>query len=228
MKKNMVTVFFCAILAICVENSRGMVLEEEGFSFFTPIEGFVNLSCDQIGAVDVAQTWAALVTMFKSNNYGGRGCIDKDSASGVGMFDIFEAYFKHFQCNGFYDQDADHEADGILGKYPGFAEAFGNTNDPSKLECYYVAAKNDGEDLSYRRKEDMLNGIGEDFTLDCDGGMGNTRKVNACLQLLLLTEIAERGKASCYLYERYYGSFPSGYSSSTFSKFYRLMSIIME
>jgi hypothetical protein len=125
-----------------------------------------------------------------------------------------------------YYTSANHETDGILSKYSDFAGTFGNTNDPSRPECYYVAAKNDGEDSSYRRKEDMLSGIGEDFTLDCDGGVGNTRRVNTFLQLLLLTEIAEKGTANkCNLDDC---EEPLGYNLPILSKFYKLISIFME
>jgi hypothetical protein len=125
-----------------------------------------------------------------------------------------------------YYTSADHEADGVLTKYPDFAGAFGNTDDPSRPECYYVAAKNDGEDSSHRRKEDILNGIGEDFTLDCDGGVGNTRRVNTILQLLLLTEIAEKGTANKYDLDGC--KEPLEYNFRIISKFYKLMSVFME
>jgi hypothetical protein len=261
MKKSIAAMIFCAALPICVENSRGMVPEEEGFDFYTAMGKFVDFSCDQVESTTVAQTWTVLISEFKSVDYGGRGCVDKNGVHT--MHKILRDYFKYFQCDGFYDHlsteqeveefkikcpdlargfgllissdptkvrcyytSADHEADGILTKYPNFAEAFGNTDDSSRPECYYVAAKNDGEDSSHRRKEDILNGIGEDFTLDCDGGVGNTRRINTILQLLLLTEIAESGTANkCNLdgCEE-----PLGYNFLIISKFCKLMSMFVE
>jgi hypothetical protein len=261
MKKSIAAMIFCAALPICVENSQGVVLEEDGFDFYTPIGRLVDLACDQ--RENIAHMWLTLVSHFKSVDYGGRGCINAYTLRDNFMHEALIDYFKYFQCDGFYDHlsteqeveefkikcpdsardfgtllsldptmvrcyytSADHEADGILSKYPAFAGAFGNTNDPSRPECYCVAAKNDGEDSSHRRKEDMLSGIGEDFTLDCDGGVGNTRRVNTILQLLLLTEIAEKGTANkCNLD---CCKEPLEYNFLIISKFYKLMSIFVE
>jgi hypothetical protein len=268
MKKSIAAMIFCAALPICVENSRGMVPGEEGFSFFAPIEKFVDLACDREYGISLAQTWIAFVAELKSMKHGGQGCIDEKSAHRFGMHSSFKDYFRNFKLDCSYDHPSiaqedevrsrcpdmkvfegsridpalffytsvSHEADGILSKYPAFAEAFGNTDDPSRPECYYVAAKNDGESSDYRRREDMLNGLGEDFTLDCDGGVGNTRKVNAFLQLLLLTEIAEWGQANETVLDRLQlykqkriAEFKSfGYNPAIISKFYKLVNIIME
>jgi hypothetical protein len=222
MRKNIAIMIFCAVLPICTEECRGMIPDPEEFDFFTPIGKFAEWACNQKEGAMFAGTWATFVTTFKSDDYGGRCCID----IGIGMHEALKEYFKYFQCDGFYDGN-DHAADGILSKYLEFAAAFGNTNDPSKPECYYVTAKDDEASSSKsRRREDMLNGIGEDFSLNCDGCVGNTRKVNAFLQLLLLTEIAETGTINwCYTD----GIFTTiGYNFSTLSKFYKLMSVIME
>jgi hypothetical protein len=201
-----------------------MVPEQEEFDLITPIGTFINWGCNQSGAADVAGIWVNLIMAFKSDNYGGRYCIDISGAC-LGINDALAGYFWYFQCDGSYDGSG-HRGDGILSKYSDFAKAFGDTCDPSKPECYYVAAKNDGASSSDRRKEDILSGIGEDFTLNCDGGVGNTRKVNVLLQLLLLTEIAERGTATGDELDCRKEAF--GYNFSMVSKFYKLMSEIME
>jgi hypothetical protein len=217
MKKNTAILIFSVFLPICVEDCQGMVPERESFDFMTPLGAFIDWSCNQKEGVAVASTWAGFVSMFKSDNYGGQGCIDGVSAANIFMY-ILREYFEYFQADGSYSPCECKES-GILSLYPAFAEAFGNTDDPSKQECYCVAAKESGRDSSYRRAADMLNGIGEDFTLNCDGGVGNTRKMNAFLQLLLLTEIAETGAYMCNR---------PGYTYQIVTKFYKLMSVITE
>jgi hypothetical protein len=225
MRKSIVTVIFCTFLPICIEDCCGMVPEREDFDFFTPIGAFVNWSCNQEEAIPTAASWTCLVAMFKSDNYGRQGCIDANSVHSICMHEMLKFYFTYFQPNGSYSPH-DHKADGILSLYPAFAEAFGNTDDPSKIECYCVAAREDGQYCACRRKEDMLNGIGEDYTLNCDGGVGNTRKVNAFLQLLLLTEIADYGTANDHSLDDKTCSV--GYDYPALLKFYKLMSLIME
>jgi hypothetical protein len=219
-----------------------MMTEHREPDFITPLGAFIDWGCNQEEAVNVVRTWAVLVTAFKSDNYGGRGSIDGRDACSIGMYPTLRDYFKLFQSNGIYDQSIDprvyreafrflsecpdHEADGILSKYPDFAEAFGNTNDPTRPECYYVAAKEDDEDSSHRWESAILAAIAEDFTLNCDGNVGNTRKTNACLQLLLLTELAENSATNGQPLVGYYGG--RGYDQEMLFKFCKLISVIME
>jgi hypothetical protein len=245
MKKSIAAMIFCAVLPMCTEDCQGMVEEQGEPDFIAPLGAFINWGCDQENIVDVAQTWVTLVTIFKSSSCGERGYVNDMNASDINMHGALRDYFKYFQSNGTYDRSIDprayreahgflsecpdHEADGILSKYPAFAEAFGNSSDPSKPECYYVAAKGDERNSPDERgKYGILVGIAEDFTLDCDGNVGNTRKTNACLQLLLLTELAQSGTANRHDLDAPYNRGALGYNQTTLSKFWKLMSIIME
>jgi hypothetical protein len=224
MKKSIAAVIFCALLPIYTENCRGMVPEHGEPDFITPLGAFINWGCNQENVTDVTQTWALLVTMLKSDNYGGRGCVG--GGGNIDMYHVLRDYFKHFQSNGTYDQSSDHETDGILSKYPDFAETFGNTNDPTKPECYYVASKESDGDSSRRWESSILRAIAEDFTLNCDGSVGNTRKANACLQLLLLTELAENSTTNGQRLVYCYGG--HGYDQEMLFKFCKLMSVLIE
>jgi hypothetical protein len=123
--------------------------------------------------------------------YGGEGIIDRGNAPDIGLYEASKEFFKYFTVAGVIAEDhGDHTGDGILSLYADFANVFGDNHEGNPAN-YGVVAKNQNAATTARRKVDMIAAIGEEGPLSI-----GDKKRNAFLQFMLLTEMAENGKAN--------------------------------
>jgi hypothetical protein len=135
-----------------------------------------------------------LVLAYESRIYGGVHAINAGGIAGIEFYTSVSTFYKFFKADGVYESAVDHSADGILSLYDRFCGAFGNNHEEAEAN-YMVAAKGGGQSDTDRRKETMIAAMAIDKTLNCNGGVGATRRINTLLQLMLLTEVAEKGTA---------------------------------
>jgi hypothetical protein len=158
-----------------------------------------------------------LYTMLRSNSFGGVGIINPGGAAAVDLYGAAREFFKFLQLDGSPgDGRTDHTVDGVLSAYPAFAAAFGNSHESNDAN-YRVVARDDGQNATERRKTDMIAAIGEDRSLNCV----SARKVNVILQILLLSEMAEKGTANGTNLDN--GADPTGYTDDMAMRLIKLV-----
>jgi len=120
----------------------------------------------------------------------------RDVARVINLYGSLRRYFTYFNASGVYD-GTDHASDGVLSKYAAFARAFGLAMlGGESAASYWVSALTSPD---YPRSANNLllwigveESTGGHMILECNG----SRKLNACLQLLLLSEIVETKKCN--------------------------------